>query len=91
MAKTVAVRNSIVKLNLLQNQKYTDLAYLNRLLVILVNNLWPLLQTWIINYIYYKEWDDIAYLFLNFNGATVGYGDGKLVAISKRVWNSIKE
>ena len=31
----------------------------------------PLLPAWISNYIHYKMWDEIIYLFLNFNGATV--------------------
>ena len=30
-----------------------------------------LIPAWISNYIYYKEWDEINYPFLNFNGATV--------------------
>ena len=29
------------------------------------------IPAWISNYIYYKVWDEIAYPFLNFNGATV--------------------
>ena len=35
--------------------------------------LWdPLILVWIYNYIHYKEWDQITYLFLNFNGAGIG-------------------
>ena len=29
------------------------------------------IPAWISNYINYKEWDEITYPFLNFNGATV--------------------
>ena len=30
-----------------------------------------LIPAWISNYIHYKEWDEITYPFLNFNGATI--------------------
>ena len=30
-----------------------------------------LIPAWIWNHIHYKVWDEITYLFLNFNGATV--------------------
>ena len=30
-----------------------------------------LIPAWISNYIHYKEWDEITYPFLNFNGCTV--------------------
>ena len=29
------------------------------------------IQAWISKYIHYQVWDEITYLFLNFNGATV--------------------
>ena len=31
----------------------------------------PLIPAWISNYIHYKEWGEITYPFLNFNGVTV--------------------
>ena len=30
---------------------------------------------WISNYIHYNVWDEITYPFLNFNGATIGWGN----------------
>ena len=36
-----------------------------------IGHMWPLLLTWISNYIHYNVWDEITYPFLNFNGATV--------------------
>ena len=36
---------------------------------ILKDTAWPLLLTWISNYIYYEMWDGITYPFPNFNGA----------------------
>ena len=58
--------------------KYHEKKLMERDKPINISDQWPILLTWftlirpwISNYIHYKEWFEITFPFLNFNGATV--------------------